>query len=359
MANADTEALEAGLQAILDESVKAGLPAVSASLVWGDRSWAGVAGETSSSSDEPLNVNSRFRIASITKLFTATVILQLVDEGELDLSDTLAEMLPETPASDVPNADSISLAMMLDHTSGIRDFTDDAAFWREAYDRRGLDRTWDPAELIGYSSRKEPYFKPGKTAQRHYSSTNYILLGSIIERTTGRALAEIYRSRIFEPLGMTDTFLEGFEPGMDKVQHSLLKAGFGQRLLAKRRGWERDARKGVFDLSGSYKLYNSWAWAAGGLSSSAADLQRFLLGLGSNRLLSPESRELLIRNNSGESSSGTVFGGSGGWDGITASAYEINSEVRIVVLANGTGFERNADDLRNLLFEVFKRWKQA
>ena len=353
MANADSELLEVRLQAILDEAVEAGLPAVSASLVRGEQSWAGVAGETSSSSGEPLNVNSRFRIASITKLFTATVILQLVDEGKLHLSDTLTEMLPERPASDIPHADTISLSMLLDHTSGIRNFTDDSAFWQEAYERRGLDRTWEPGELIGYSSRKEPYFKPGEAARRHYSSTNYILLGSIIERTTGRPLAEIYRARIFRPLGMTDTFLEGFEPGLDSVQHSLLKAGFGQRLLAKRRGWEKDARKGVFDLSRSYQLYNSWAWAAGGLSSSAADLQRFLLGLVSNQLLSPESQELLIRNNSGESDFGKVFGGSGGWDGITASAYEINSDVRIVVLANGTGFKVNADDLRNLIFEAF------
>ena len=161
MANADSELLEVRLQAILDEAVEAGLPAVSASLVRGEQSWAGVAGETSSSSGEPLNVNSRFRIASITKLFTATVILQLVDEGKLHLSDTLTELLPEGPGSDIPDAGSISLSMLLDHTSGIRNFTDDSAFWQEAYERRGLDRTWEPAELIDLQLAEKTLLQAG------------------------------------------------------------------------------------------------------------------------------------------------------------------------------------------------------
>ena len=109
--------------------------AVSAHISWDDGSWMGVAGETSADSGEPLSPDSLFRLASLTKLFTATVILQLVDEELLHLSDILADRLPERPVVDIPHADSITIGMLLDHTSGIRSFTDIDSFWREAYPR--------------------------------------------------------------------------------------------------------------------------------------------------------------------------------------------------------------------------------
>lgn len=345
-------------QAVIDSAVGEGIPAISASVVWADHTWEASAGSASSTSGGPLNPDSRFRLASITKLFTATVILQLVDEHKLSLDDTLAEILPGEKAAEIPHADVVTVAALLDHTSGIRSFTDIDPFWDEAYGNRGLDRIWKPEELVGYALKKNPYFEPGTPGKRHYSNTNYVLLGMIIERITDKPLVENYRSRIFLPLALTDTILEGFEPGMDEVLHSFHRAGFGERLLAKRRGWVKTQQKGVFDLGASYQQYNSWAWAAGGLSSNTADLNRFLEALRrdslSATLLSPSSRNLIFQNNSAAVDSGVVFGGSGGWDGISTSAYDVNSEVRVIVLMNGTGFGVSANDLMSQLFEVYK-----
>ena len=109
-------------QAILDAAVEEGLMAVSAHVSWDDGSWTGVTGETSADSGETLNPDSLFRLASITKLFTAIVILRLDDENVLHLGDTLADRLPEGAAADVPHAESITIEMLLDHTSGIRSF---------------------------------------------------------------------------------------------------------------------------------------------------------------------------------------------------------------------------------------------
>ncbi len=99
--------------------------------------------------------------------------------------------------------------------------------------------------------------------------------------------------------------------------------------MAKRRGWIKAAGKNVYDLGASYEEYNSWAWAAGGLSSNTADLNRFFDALRSERLLSESSGKLLFNNNSANVDSGVIFGVSSGWDGITTSAYDVNGEVTI------------------------------
>jgi D-alanyl-D-alanine carboxypeptidase len=341
-------------ESILDAAVAQGIQALSVRVTWTEGTWAGAAGISSADSADSLGVHSLFRTASITKLFTATVILQLVDEEILSLDDTLADRLTNSPASEVPYADSITVGMLLDHTSGVRSFTDIDEFWDEAYGERGLDRTWLPAELVRYGLAQKPHFEPGKTSEKKYSNSNYILLGMIIEKVTGEPLASAYRQRIYEPLGMTDTLLEGFDSGLKRVQHSFLKSGFKAGYKARRRDWKDAGLGGVYDVSGNYRLYNSWAWAAGGISSTTADLDRFLVGIQDGSLLSVAGQEILFRNNSAEGNAGVVFGGSGGWEGISSSLYEIAGEIRIVVLSNTTGIDFTADKLRGQLYRVLK-----
>ena len=348
------ESPDVRFQAILDAAVKDGMVAVSASVSWDNGSWEGVAGETSADSGAELNPDSLFRLASVTKLFTATVILELVDEQALRLSDTLDKHLSENLAAKIPYADSITVNMLLDHTSGIRSFSDIDSFWREAYGNGGLDRTWDPDNLIEYGLRKKPYFKPGSRGKRHYSNSNYIFLGMIIEKITKGSLAEAYRRRIYEPLGMNNTILEGFDERMNMIDHSFIKAGVRADIVAKKRGWHDANQNGFYDSSGNYTLYNGWAWSAGGISSTTGDLRRFLIGVRDGSLLSTKSQSVLFRSNSAEGNAGIVFGGSGGWEGITTSAYEINNEIRIIVLANTTGLAVDANTLRSQLFRVLR-----
>lgn len=201
-----------------------------------------------------------FEIASITKAVTAATILRLVEQGRLTLDTTLAEALPRETG--FPR--TITIRQLLSHTSGLGNYWDDGKLDREgnnAFLRAFLadpDHSWLPDEILAYS-RQLPLRREGRF---HYSDTNYVLLGRIIERTTGRPLQRVYRDLIFEPLGMSDTWLT--------YQESPRGATPSHRY------------EGSEDLYGVPR--QSADWAGGGLVSTARDLERFLRGLASGRL---------------------------------------------------------------------------
>jgi len=153
---------------------------------------------------------------------------------------------------------------------------------------------------------------------------------------------------------LRDLFRPNRNSDLNKVQHSFLKSGFKNGIKARRRDWHEAGSDDLYDVSGNYRFYNSWAWAAGGIASTTDNLDRFLVGVRDGSLLSTAGQEFLFRNNSAEVNAGIVFGGSGGWEGISSSAYEIAGEIRIVVLSNTTGFDLTADKLRGQLYRVLK-----
>jgi D-alanyl-D-alanine carboxypeptidase len=144
----------------------------------------------------PMGLADHVRIASITKSFTATAILQLVDQGGLSLDDTLAEFI-----EGIPNGERITIRNLLNMTSGIYDFPADPQFME--------DITADPLmefgadDVIAILRRNKPTFEPG--AEVVYCDTNYILLGVILEQVSGRKAAEIITREFIEPLKLTGT----------------------------------------------------------------------------------------------------------------------------------------------------------
>jgi CubicO group peptidase (beta-lactamase class C family) len=197
----------------------------------------------------------KYRIGSLTKQFTAAAILLLQQDGRLSVDDPLARYLPDTP----PAWARISLAELLGHTSGIPDLTRDPTF--AAWSRRA--RTW-PEVLARF--RDEPLnFEPG--GRFEYSSSNYELLGAVIERVSGKSYGEFLRDRIFKPLGMRDT-------GLDRD---------GLALSRRARGYvfQRDGAL-VRAVSSSMSV----PWSAGGMYSTSDDLLRWEAGLFGGRLLS-------------------------------------------------------------------------
>lgn len=147
----------------------------------------------------PFETDTRFRVGSITKDFTAALILGLQDDGALSTDDPLARFLP-----DFPGADRITIEHLLTHTDGVPD-------WRKLPDAAALAATGTSLdEAIAGLARLEPEFEPG--AHRLYGSSGYLILGRVIELVTGRSFREALRSRILEPLGLEDTgSLEGLE----------------------------------------------------------------------------------------------------------------------------------------------------
>jgi len=225
--------------------------------------WEGASGEIAGPGTAPMSPETPFEIASITKAVTAATVLKLVENGRLKLDARLGDLLPSGLAGGFDP--DITIRQLLTHTSGLphywtdgpKDLRGSNAFLRAFLARP--ERFWKPDEILVYA-RKLPAGPRG--GRFHYSDTNYVLLGVIIERTTQRPLHRVFREMIFEPLGMRDTWLSYREDRRGRlVSHRF---------------------EGREDLDGTPR--QSADWAGGGLVSTAHDLQMFLQGLASGRL---------------------------------------------------------------------------
>jgi D-alanyl-D-alanine carboxypeptidase len=145
------------------------------------------------STKKPLTAASRFRIASITKTFTAVMILQLVEEGKLKLTDTLDKVFPQ-----VPNAKKITILQILSHRSGIPNVRRDQATWKP-----GTPVTKD--EMLALIVKGAPEFEPDTKSS--YSNSGYFLLGLILEKLTGKPYEQALEERINSKIGLKDTYI--------------------------------------------------------------------------------------------------------------------------------------------------------
>ena len=246
----------ADIQEQLDTMVARGEPGVAFLATREHRTWTATSGVGDLDTRTPMPRDGQFRAASLTKTMVATVVLQLVEERRLDLSDTLEERLPGL----VPDGDRITVAQLLDHTSGLADYASTPTF---ADPREYAGRTYSPRALVEVAVAAGPVDAPG--AAFHYSNTGYVLLGMIVEKLTGRDLPQVLRTRIFHPAGMTASYLPTTFPRLTRPHASgYVKAG---------------------ELVEITELNPSFAWAAYGVVSTATDLQRFYRSLFRGRLL--------------------------------------------------------------------------
>lgn len=225
-------------------------------------------GTTDPAGKDVWTLETQAAAGSITKTFTAVVIMQLVEEGKLSLDDTMDTWLP-----DQPNADRIIVRMLLSHTSGVANFIPP-----ESEREPKWAQPWTPLALVAEANRLGPVGKPGDIVA-HYANTNYFLLGLIIEAITGNTWAEEVTSRIIEPLHLEDsTFsdVEGVWNGSMVPGHTRTEAGYM-------------STRDIPDLP-----HSSTAWAAGGVVSTLADLMTFASGLFDGKLVSEESLAAML-----------------------------------------------------------------
>jgi D-alanyl-D-alanine carboxypeptidase len=206
----------------------------------------------------------RFRIASITKTFVATVVLQLVAEGKLRLDDPIERWLPGL----VPDGGGITIRELLQHTSGLFDYFADAAFVRAVIDHPG--RIWPPRRLVAIATAHRPLSSPGTSWS--YSNTNYVLLGLIVEAVTGTTLGQQLQERLFQPFGLTSTSF----PAATRIDGSHAHGYVGFATLPRLRS--------LLDTS---PVSPSLAWAAGGIVSTGDDVTSFYGALLGGRMLPP------------------------------------------------------------------------
>lgn len=146
----------------------------------------------------PVTGDTVFRIGSVTKQFTAAAILLLVEEGRLSLDDTLHSYFP-----DFPRSDEVTIRHLLQHTSGIRNYTSLEGFMEDA-----APLNHDETRMVAYIADADPLYDFAPGTGWSYSNSGYMLLDYIVERVAGEPLADVLRTRIFDPLGMNDTRMD-------------------------------------------------------------------------------------------------------------------------------------------------------
>ena len=186
----------------LQSKVAEGIPGISMLIESPEGIWAGAAGFADIPNQAPMQACNIGRVGSITKTFTATLILQLHEKGLLDLSDKVSTHLDPTMADKIDNAATATIAQLLDHTSGITDYAGTIDFSIEALNN--TSKLWTAEEELKFIYGQPADFEPG--AQRKYSNSGYVLLGLIAQNITGKTGAELFQEQIFTPLNLSNTF---------------------------------------------------------------------------------------------------------------------------------------------------------
>lgn len=212
-----------------------------------------------------MDLSYKFRIGSVTKTFVVTVLLQLVDEGKVKIDDSISKYFP-----DYPNGTNITVRMLANMTSGIYNFTESAAFDDSITNHP--NKKWTPEEELYFAVQNKPDFEPGNGW--HYSNSNYILLGEIIEKITGITIENEINNRIIIPLGLKNT----------TFPHD----GFGIPEPFSR-GYMTDSTGKLLDYTEYADI--SWAWAAGAMISDLEDMKIWAEALVTGKMISPESQK--------------------------------------------------------------------
>ncbi|MFE7133246.1 serine hydrolase domain-containing protein [Streptomyces sp. NPDC057638] len=264
-------------QRAMDAVVAAGVPGVQAGAKDARGVWKSTSGVGDRETGTPRGTNDRFRIGSITKTFVATVLLQMEEEGRLDLDDSVETWLPGLVRGNGNDGRKITVRQLLNHTSGLFDHTSDAAFVQRNLLAPGfLTHRYDthrPEDLVRVGLSHRPDFAPG--TRHSYSNTGYILAGLIIGKVGGNSYEHEIRERVIKPLKLRATSLPRTNP------HLPQPSGRGYSRLSL-----DPAATTVYDVT-AHNM--SWGWSAGDMISTPGDINRFLSALMRGELLSPKS----------------------------------------------------------------------
>jgi D-alanyl-D-alanine carboxypeptidase len=262
------------------------------------------------------NAHTKYRIGSISKTFTAAMILQLVEEEKLSLDTRLSKFYPE-----IPNAESISIEDLLRHQSGLFNFTSEDAY---------LDYMEEPKskeELLAIFKAQEPVFEPGE--KNDYSNTNYVLLSFILEDVDGKSYAQILKNRITQPLNLENTYYGR------KIDSGNAEAYSYQ----KKKDWQP-----------ATETHLSIPLGAGGIVSTPSDLNTFFTALFEGKVLKPEAFEKMksLKNGFGMGlfsypfNDKKLYGHTGGIDGFNSmSTYYPQEGLAVTYIFNGTDLSPN------------------
>jgi D-alanyl-D-alanine carboxypeptidase len=243
--------------------VAAGVPGVSIETRDERGSQSVVAGVGNLRTHEPPRPSGRFRIGSVTKSFTATLVLSLVADGRIHLDAPIDHYLPGV----LPYSEPITVRQLLQHRSGLFDYG--SVLWANPeLVARSRYRDYAPADLVRIATRKPLQFTPG--SEFLYSNTDYVLLGMLVEKVTGDGYAHELSRRVLDPAGLRHTYLAGHDPRLRQPSA---------------RGYEAVRSPARLTDLTTYNM--SVAWASGDIVSTTHDLNLFYSALLGGRLVPP------------------------------------------------------------------------
>jgi len=289
--DAQLKRIRENTQAKLDQlHAAAGFPGATIGFVLPDgRSGAVSTGVSDLTTKRPLVPTDLMLAGSIGKTFVAAVMIQLAQEGKVNLDDKIERWFKGGFKADpwfarLPNANDITVRMLLNHSSGIGNHADDEKFYKAL--AANPDRVWKYEDLVAFVLNKKPLFVAGKGFA--YADTNYILAGMIIERVAGTTLyAEVTR-RFLKPLR-----LDRIVPQEGRIIPGLVNGYSSFTMLA--------GPKGAMIVDGKFTINPQVEWAGGGFASTAEDLARWAKALyGSDLIQKPYMDQMLAGINTGE-----------------------------------------------------------
>ena len=270
--------------------------------------------------------DTKFRIGSITKQFTAACILQLAEQGKLNLDDKLTKFIP-----DFPKGDSVTVHMLLNHTSGIASYTDQPDF------SKVFTLSWSKDSMISFFKSRPYNFSPGSKFQ--YNNSGYFLLGYIIERVSGQSYNDYLRQNVFNKLGMMNTGVDRLDSVLPMRAHGYSKA------------------KTTYVNADYISL--EWPYSAGRLFSTVDDMYKWDRALYSNSIISANSKQKMFTPGKSNYGYGIIIDSlenhyrtwhNGGIPGFVSNISRyINDDVCIIVLSNDS---YNADMVANGLASI-------
>jgi CubicO group peptidase (beta-lactamase class C family) len=263
------------------------------------------------------DVNTKYKIGSITKMFTSAIIFQLIEEKKLTLDTKLSKYYPQ-----IKNADKITIAQLLQHKSGIFNYTNDASFREVLTTQHGKNGML--TRLAGF----EPYFEPGTRAE--YSNSNYLLLGYIIEDVTKKPYKDNVAERIAKKAGLKDTY---YYTKIDPKRNEAISYKYNGTDWVKEEEWDE-----------------SVAAAAGALQSTPADLAKFIEALYDGKIISKKSLEEMMTFDAGYGKGILQFpfgerkfiGHNGSIEGFSSTlGYYPKEDVTFSLIQNGDNYDTN------------------
>lgn len=341
-------------QNIIDNYVDNGAVGVSVMIRDDFGTWLGSGGYADIKSNVEMQPGNQFLIASISKTFTATAIYTYVDEGVLSLEDPVNKWIDKSITDKIDNANECQIKHLLSHRSGLHDIYT-VKMNMDMYNR--ADNNWSQEKLLEYVYGKKAYFNVDK--DYGYSNTNYLLLGMILEKVSGKTLKEVYQERIFNPLNLQSAH---YGIGNDKAPDGIVK------------GYEDLYGNGRYIEAQDFYMDEIGVGGDGGIAINAYELGKFMDELVNGNIISNNSLidmrnwfDIDVYSGSDQTKNGygleyyekeygDAYGHQGGITGFSSEMYYYpEHNVTMVLLFNfAVATQKTYDEYKNFMEELEK-----